>query len=139
MAKIKRQMNKQRSTNHYTENKTVKLLFLLHDKRGYETIRVRGVVPSTCNGMLLVSVVINCQSVISPNMQEYLETKVSNTMTKRKRTKGQTTIYKTLHKKLKIDQHEPHQKPGMNSSAPEGQAVPAQLMAQVVLLQLQIR
>jgi len=29
-------------------------------------------------------------------------------MAKRKRTKGQTTIYKTLHKKLKIDQHEPH-------------------------------
>jgi len=28
-------------------------------------------------------------------------------MTKRKRTKGQTMIYKTLHRKLKIDQHEP--------------------------------
>jgi Na+-translocating ferredoxin:NAD+ oxidoreductase RnfG subunit len=37
-------------------------------KRGYETIRVRGVVPSTCNVMLLVSVVINCQSAISPDM-----------------------------------------------------------------------
>jgi len=29
-------------------------------------------------------------------------------MTKRKRTKGQTMIYKTLHRKLKIEQHEPH-------------------------------
>jgi len=29
-------------------------------------------------------------------------------MAKRKRTKGQTTIYKTLHRKLKIEQHEPH-------------------------------
>jgi hypothetical protein len=27
---------------------------------------------------------------------------------KRKRTKGQTISYKTLHKKLKTDQHEPH-------------------------------
>ena len=27
---------------------------------------------------------------------------------KRKSTKGQTTIYKTLHRKLKIDQHEPN-------------------------------
>jgi len=26
--------------------------------------------------------------------------------------KGQTTIYKTLHRKLKIEQHEPHLKPG---------------------------
>jgi len=29
-------------------------------------------------------------------------------MTKRKSTKGQTTIYKTLNIKLKIEQHEPH-------------------------------
>ena len=27
-------------------------------------------------------------------------------MIKRKRTKGQTTIYKTIHRKLKIEQHE---------------------------------
>ena len=30
-----------------------------------------------------------------------------NIMTKRKETKGQTMIYKTLHRKLKIEQHEP--------------------------------
>jgi len=29
-------------------------------------------------------------------------------MAKRKSTKGQTTIYKTLHGKLKIELHEPH-------------------------------
>jgi len=29
-------------------------------------------------------------------------------MGKRKRTKGQTMIYKTLDRKLKIEQHEPH-------------------------------
>jgi uncharacterized protein YxeA len=33
-------------------------------------------------------------------------------MTKRRRTKGQTMRYKTLHRKLKIEQHEPHQKLG---------------------------
>jgi hypothetical protein len=31
-----------------------------------------------------------------------------NTMAKTKRTKGQTTIYKTLHRKLKIEQQEAH-------------------------------
>jgi len=29
-------------------------------------------------------------------------------MAKRKVTKGQTTIYKTVHRELKIEQHEPH-------------------------------
>jgi len=28
-------------------------------------------------------------------------------MVKRQKTKGQTTIYKTLHRKLQIEQHEP--------------------------------
>jgi len=30
----------------------------------------------------------------------------NNTMVKRKRTKGQTTIYKTLHRKPKAEQHD---------------------------------
>jgi hypothetical protein len=29
-------------------------------------------------------------------------------MTKRKRTKGQTLIYKTVHRKIKIEKFEPH-------------------------------
>jgi hypothetical protein len=29
-------------------------------------------------------------------------------------------IYKTLHRKLKIEQREPHLKPVVNSGAPEG-------------------
>ena len=33
-------------------------------------------------------------------------------MAKRKRTKGQTSIYNKLHRKLNIEQHEPHWKPG---------------------------
>ena len=43
-------------------------------------------------------------------------------MAKRKRTKAQTTIYKTLHWKLKIEHHEHHKKPGVKSGAPEGKA-----------------
>jgi hypothetical protein len=34
--------------------------------------------------------------------------RTDNTMAKRERTKEQTTINKTLHRKLEIDQHEPH-------------------------------
>jgi hypothetical protein len=34
--------------------------------------------------------------------------RTDNTMAKGKRTKGQTLIYKTLHRKQKIEQHEPH-------------------------------
>ena len=34
--------------------------------------------------------------------------RTENTMAKRKSTKGQTTIYKTLQRKLKIQPHEPH-------------------------------
>ena len=55
-------------------------------------------------------------------------------MTKRKRTKGQTTIYKTLHRKLKLEQHEHHSKPVTNSGAREGLAVPVPLMSPVALL-----
>jgi hypothetical protein len=33
-----------------------------------------------------------------------------NAMVKRKETKEQTTIYKRSHRKLKIEQHEPHKK-----------------------------
>ena len=43
--------------------------------------------------------------------------------------KGQSTVYKTIHIKLNIEQHGPHQKPGVNSGAPEGWSVPAPLMA----------
>jgi hypothetical protein len=51
-------------------------------------------------------------------------------MAKRKITKAPTMIYKTLHS----EQHEPHWKPGVNSSAPEGWTIPASLVAPVVLL-----
>ena len=48
--------------------------------------------------------------------------------------KGQTTIYKTLHRTLKIEQHEPHLKLGVNPDAPEGLSVSAPHLIPVVLL-----
>jgi hypothetical protein len=36
-------------------------------------------------------------------------------MDKRNRTKGQTMIYSTLHRQLKIEKHEPHKNTGINS------------------------
>jgi len=41
-------------------------------------------------------------------------------MSKRTRIKGHTTIYKTLYRKLKIEQHESHLQSWVNSGAPEG-------------------
>ena len=35
-------------------------------------------------------------------------------MAKRKQTKGQTVIYKTLHREVQIEQHEPHKNRGWN-------------------------
>jgi hypothetical protein len=45
-----------------------------------------------------------------------------------KGTKGQTMIEETLRRKLKIEQHETHYKPGVNSNVPVGYAVPAPLV-----------
>jgi hypothetical protein len=52
-------------------------------------------------------------------------------MAKRKDTKGQTAICKTLRRISKIEQHEPHWKLMLNSCLPEGKAVPAPLEAPV--------
>ena len=38
----------------------------------------------------------------------------------KKTTKEQTKIYKTLHRKTKIEQQEPYPKPGVHSCPPEG-------------------
>jgi hypothetical protein len=42
-------------------------------------------------------------------------------------------IYKTLHRKLKIEQHEHQLNLGGNASSPEGNAVHVSLVAPVVL------
>ena len=52
-------------------------------------------------------------------------------MVKRKRTERQTMIYKTLHRRLKIEQHETHYTPRVNAGAPEGSTVP---LAVVVII-----
>ena len=59
-------------------------------------------------------------------------------MAERKKTEIQTMIYKTLHRKQKILQHEPTQKNGVggDSRAPEGYSVLAPQVAPVVLLLL---
>jgi hypothetical protein len=44
-------------------------------------------------------------------------------MTKGKRGKEQTTIYKTIHREQKFEPHEPHKTPWWNWVAPEEQAV----------------
>ena len=43
-------------------------------------------------------------------------------------------IYKALHRKLKIKQHESHKKSGLKSSAPEELVVPASLATPALLL-----
>ena len=48
--------------------------------------------------------------------------------------KGQTTIYKTLHRKLMITQHEPHSRHGVNSDASEALVLPVPLVTPIVLL-----
>jgi hypothetical protein len=56
-----------------------------------------------------------------------------------KRTKEQTMIYKTLDRKLKIEQHKHHKisGEGRDPCAQRGQAVPSPIVAPVVLHLLQ--
>jgi len=53
---------------------------------------------------------------------------------KKKEQTFETTIYETLHIKLKIEKYKPHLKLGVKSGAPEGLVVPASLVTPVVLL-----
>jgi hypothetical protein len=48
--------------------------------------------------------------------------------------KGQTRIYKTVHRKLKLKQQEANWKPRMSSGAPKGLAVPAPYVSPAMLL-----
>jgi hypothetical protein len=43
-------------------------------------------------------------------------------------------MYKAIRRKLKIEQHETHLKPWLNSCAPEGLVAPAPLVTPVLLL-----
>jgi len=50
---------------------------------------------------------------IPKGLSESVNRRTDNTLVKRKITKGRTTIYKLLHRKLKIEQHEPHSQTGV--------------------------
>ena len=65
-------------------------------------------------------------------LEDLIPRMTDNTMAKRKRTKGQTTNNKTLHRKLKIEQHESQKKTGWSWVLRKIKAVPAPLMAPVV-------
>jgi hypothetical protein len=54
--------------------------------------------------------------------------KTDNTMVKRKLTKEHTTIYKRLHRKIKIEQYESYNKPDMNSGISDWEAMSASLV-----------
>jgi hypothetical protein len=59
---------------------------------------------------------------IPKGSSEAVNQRSDNTMAKskkNKRTNNETVIYKTLDRKLKIKQHEPHKKQKVNSGAPE--------------------
>ena len=75
----------------------------------------------------------------SKGQSEAVNRRTDNIMTKRKGTKRQTMIYITLHRKIKIEQHEPYWKLEVNWGAPEGWAVSVPHVAPVVLLLLQTR
>ena len=62
----------------------------------------------------------------SKGQSEAVNQRRDNTM--QKRQKGQTMIYKILHKKLNIEQHESHLKFEVNSGVPEGLGVPVTLV-----------
>jgi hypothetical protein len=58
---------------------------------------------------------------------------IDNTMTKRKRTKGQPMTYKTLHID-RLSSMYPTINPEMKSGAPEELAIPAPLVTPVITL-----
>jgi len=59
--------------------------------------------------------------------------RTDNTMVKEKGKMDKKTIYKTLNRKLKIEQHEPQSNTGVYSGALEELSVPAPLVAPIVL------
>ena len=69
--------------------------------------------------------------------EKFEDTKVVNRRRKSKKNRqhnGQKKQEKRIYRKLKIEQHEPHLIPRVNSCASEGLAVPAPHVTPVVLL-----
>jgi hypothetical protein len=57
--------------------------------------------------ILLISQINGENNIVLTDTKGIIRRTTDNTMTKRKRTKGQTVIYKTLHRKLQIDNTNP--------------------------------
>ena len=72
---------------------------MLHDK-----INLKGIITAIPN--YVIPYLRRVWRYQRGNQNPYIEEGQDNTM--EKRTKGQTMIYKTLHKKLKIEKREPH-------------------------------
>ena len=65
----------------------------------------------------------------------WIRKSIDNTMAKwKKKRNGQIMINKTLHRNLNIEKHEPHLRLGVNTDAPEKQAVTPPLVAPIVFL-----
>ena len=52
--------------------------------------------------------IYNSFKIPKRKLETFNRRKTNTAMVKRKRTKGQTIMFKKLHRKLKIEQHEPH-------------------------------
>jgi hypothetical protein len=52
------------------------------------------------------------QYLVLDDIKGVIRKSTDNAMTKLKRINGQTTVYKALHRKLKIKHHVPHKKSG---------------------------
>ena len=61
-----------------------------------------------------------CRKIPKGQSNSKIETKLTTPWLKKKKTNRQTIVQKTQHRKLKIQQHEPHQKLGVILGAPEG-------------------
>ena len=68
------------------------------------------------------------RQTIQSNDRQYSRT-TDNTIADGKKTKAQTMIYKTIHRKLKIDQRELHKKKAVMNKCPGRESVPATLLA----------
>ena len=81
--------------------------------------------PFVSSGKWIVQLEFNNDISFIWQVWRYQKGKSDNAMAKRKE---QIMIYKTLHRKCKLEQHEPHWKPRVNSGALEGSALPAPLL-----------
>ena len=56
---------------------------------------------------------INVTGITEKGLSKAVNRRTDNVMVKRKKTKGQTMVYKTLHRKLIIEQQRPYKTSGV--------------------------